>query len=200
MSLHLNRQCQRADAHPPPVRWFRASVIPTKKRRETVADLKEAAAVAEAPYMDGPPARQRHSAKFLRKEPLSDVRLSSNPRRRGPAEAGRPSLQPRWCSGPRFQGSRTLARNLFLKEPARDPASFAGRPSHDPRWASGHALQGTSPVENTKFLCLARPAPDRRSRSRFKVGSRKARAPALRRSGCRSASPRPLPRSARSDI
>src|SRR4029079_18226544 len=39
MSLHLNRQCQRADAHPLPVRMFRASVVPTKKRRETNTDL-----------------------------------------------------------------------------------------------------------------------------------------------------------------
>src|SRR4051812_46635722 len=44
MSLHLNQQCQRADALPPPVRLFRASVVPTKKRRETNArPLHEAA-------------------------------------------------------------------------------------------------------------------------------------------------------------
>jgi hypothetical protein len=33
----FNRQCQRADAHPLPVRLFRASVVPTKKRHETNA-------------------------------------------------------------------------------------------------------------------------------------------------------------------
>jgi len=59
MSLHLNRQCQRADAHPPPVRLFRASVVPTKKRRETVADPLGAVAVAGGAYMCGPRMRQR---------------------------------------------------------------------------------------------------------------------------------------------
>src|SRR5215212_3426636 len=46
MSLHLNQQCQRADAHPPPVRLFRASVTPTKKRRETNARPSSKAASA----------------------------------------------------------------------------------------------------------------------------------------------------------
>ena len=43
MSLHLNRQCQRADAYLPPVRLVPGSVVPTKKRRETATSLDKAA-------------------------------------------------------------------------------------------------------------------------------------------------------------
>src|SRR5690348_2499352 len=39
MSLHLNQQCQRADAHSPPVRLFRASVMPTRECAKRTRDL-----------------------------------------------------------------------------------------------------------------------------------------------------------------
>jgi hypothetical protein len=46
MSLHLNQQCQRADALPPPVRLVPGIGYADERRRETNADLSKKAASA----------------------------------------------------------------------------------------------------------------------------------------------------------
>src|SRR6185312_1823491 len=52
MSLHLNRQCQRADAHPPPVRLFRASVNRPRRGAKRTRDLvKRPRPLAGGAYM-----------------------------------------------------------------------------------------------------------------------------------------------------
>ena len=81
MSLHLNRQCQRADALPPPVRLFRASVVPTKKRHETNADLsKEAASAAVSAIYGGGPKPSTGFLQLCCARPSSSSGRASVPR------------------------------------------------------------------------------------------------------------------------
>src|SRR5437868_14149215 len=97
MSLHLNQQCQRADAHPPPVRLFRASAGPIKKRHETNARPRsEAASVAVEGHICGAPrAVNRVFCNIVA------ARLATDP--------ARPSAFARLKIGSRGPGSRTVS-------------------------------------------------------------------------------------------
>ena len=66
MSLHLNRQCQRADALPPPVRLVPGiGCTDQEEARNGGESRRDRRRLLEAPYMGGSPARQRPFANFL---------------------------------------------------------------------------------------------------------------------------------------
>ena len=83
MSLHLNRQCQRADAYLPPVRLVPGSVVPTKKRRETATSLDKAASACWRRHIWV--ALQLVNVlfcKFLARPPFGSLNLAKQRRRR----------------------------------------------------------------------------------------------------------------------
>src|SRR3954470_16435475 len=59
MSLHLNQQCQRADAHPPPVRLVPGiGYTDQEEARNERRPVARPRPLLEPPYMDGADGRQ----------------------------------------------------------------------------------------------------------------------------------------------
>ena len=181
MSLHLNRQCQRADAHPPPVR-----LVPgigctdqeeaRKRRRPRLGPPP----FAGGPYMCEPPMRQRLFAILLHGPFCARSR---------PARAA-PGVRSIWDRGAGYSRSWPLKPAHFSRPPRVPNANSCGQPD-------AQAAEPLSSVTRSECRCASPRLParcgpcgalrDRRSR-RFRSAHRRQRS-AGGGSGAESSSP-----------
>jgi hypothetical protein len=115
MSLHLNRQCQRADAYLPPVRLVPGSVVPTKKRRETATSLDKAASACWRRHIWV--ALQLVNVlfcKFLARPPFGSLNLARL-RRADPKEQLVSCYDLDSSSDTRFKARKSLKPNTFWR-------------------------------------------------------------------------------------